>query len=166
MSVKPPYQMAYGKQAIHTIRVNKGCSEAMLEALNGILKLYGTQADIEAHNLHHFGGCYNFRLEARRRVSERPCLRRGHRPRSRAQPVPHQVVRHAQGSGEDLHRPGGRSWRALEPAGRDAHAVRTGALMVSRILSPAEATALQTALNQHSARLVVDGHWGELSACP
>jgi hypothetical protein len=61
VSIKPPYQMVYGKAPIKTIRVNKGCSEAMLEALNGILKLYGSQAGIEAHNLHHFSGCYNFR---------------------------------------------------------------------------------------------------------
>lgn len=35
--------------------------------------------------------------------------------------------------------------------------------MVSRILTPAEATALQTALNAKGASLIIDGHWGELS---
>lgn len=35
--------------------------------------------------------------------------------------------------------------------------------MTGRILTPAEATSLQTALNLHGARLVVDGHYGELS---
>lgn len=34
---------------------------------------------------------------------------------------------------------------------------------VSRILTPAEATSLQTALNAHGAHLEVDGHFGELS---
>lgn len=35
--------------------------------------------------------------------------------------------------------------------------------MVSRILTPAEATAIQKALNDHGASLIVDGHFGELS---
>lgn len=61
VAIKPPYRMVYGSTPISTIRVNKGCSEAMLEALEGLLKLYGSQAAIEAHNLHRFSGCYNFR---------------------------------------------------------------------------------------------------------
>lgn len=61
VKIIPPYQMYFGKVPITGIRVNKGCSDALLEALHGILKLYGTQAAIEAHNMHQFSGCYNFR---------------------------------------------------------------------------------------------------------
>jgi hypothetical protein len=35
--------------------------------------------------------------------------------------------------------------------------------VTARILTPAEATAIQTALNLHGAALTVDGHFGELS---
>jgi hypothetical protein len=34
---------------------------------------------------------------------------------------------------------------------------------VKRILTPAEATSIQTALNEHNAHLTVDGHFGEIS---
>lgn len=61
VAIIPPYSMVFGATPIHSIRVNKGCSEAMLAALTGILRLYGDQKTIEAHNMHRFSGCYNYR---------------------------------------------------------------------------------------------------------
>ncbi len=62
--IVPPYRMVLAwdtKQVVKKITVNVGCAKELHSALSDIKALYGTQAEIEAHGLHLFGGVYNFR---------------------------------------------------------------------------------------------------------
>lgn len=63
-TIEPPYRMFLAwdpKREVKRITVNKGCAEALLAALNGIAKHYGSQAAIQKAGLHLFAGVYNFR---------------------------------------------------------------------------------------------------------
>jgi len=59
----PPFAMKYswGPRVEH-LPIHRKCRDAFGEALLGIKKLYGTQADIEAHRMHLTGGSFMFRL--------------------------------------------------------------------------------------------------------
>ena len=59
----PPYEMrfSWGPRVEH-LPIHHKARDAFGEALLAIKKLYGTQADIEAHRLHLTGGSFMFRL--------------------------------------------------------------------------------------------------------
>ncbi len=59
----PPYAMRYSwGPPVTKLRFHKKCRDAFGEALIAIKKLYGTQAEIEAHRLHLTGGSLMVRL--------------------------------------------------------------------------------------------------------
>lgn len=59
----PPYAMRYSwGPPVTKLRFHRKCRDAFGEALLAIRKLYGTQADIEAHRMHLTGGSLNVRL--------------------------------------------------------------------------------------------------------
>ncbi len=62
-TITPPYAMFYAGKPVRAITVNRGCSDALLAALAGIGKHYGTAAAIKAAGLDQFGGLYNFRVK-------------------------------------------------------------------------------------------------------
>ena len=62
-TIVPPYAMFYAGKPVRAITVNRGCSAALLAALTGIAKHYGTAAAIKAAGLDQFGGLYNFRVK-------------------------------------------------------------------------------------------------------
>lgn len=63
VSIKPPYAMQFSwGPPVGSLRFHRKCADAFGEALLAVKKLYGTQADIEAHRLHLTGGSYMFRL--------------------------------------------------------------------------------------------------------
>ncbi len=59
----PPYDMkfSWGPKVGHLL-FHKKCRDAFGEALLEIKKLYGSQADIEAHRMHLTGGSFMYRL--------------------------------------------------------------------------------------------------------
>lgn len=60
----PPYPMKFSWGApVEYLRFHKKCRDAFGEALLAIKKLYGTQADIEAHRMHLTGGSLMVRLK-------------------------------------------------------------------------------------------------------
>ncbi len=59
----PPYAMRFSwGPKVERLRFHRKCRDAFGEALLAVLKLYGSQTDIEAHNLHLTGGSYMPRL--------------------------------------------------------------------------------------------------------
>ena len=63
VSLIPPYDMnfSWGPKVEH-LQLHKKCRDMFGEALLGIKKLYGTQADINAHRLNLTGGAFMYRL--------------------------------------------------------------------------------------------------------
>jgi hypothetical protein len=63
VDLNPPYAMRYSwGPPVARLRFHRKCRDAFGEALLAIKKLYGTQADIEAHRLHLTGGSLMVRL--------------------------------------------------------------------------------------------------------
>lgn len=60
-TITPPYAIFYSGKPVHAITVNRGCAHALLSALIGIEKHYGSAQAIAAVGLDQFSGCYNFR---------------------------------------------------------------------------------------------------------
>lgn len=60
-TIKPPYAMFYDGKPVRLITVNRGCADALLAALTGIGKHYGTAEALAKVGLDQFSGCYNFR---------------------------------------------------------------------------------------------------------
>lgn len=59
----PPYEMKFSwGPKCEALLFHKKCRDAFGEALLEVKKLYGTQADIEAHRLHLTGGSFMYRL--------------------------------------------------------------------------------------------------------
>lgn len=72
ISITPPYPMLFGwdvdgdgkvNDRVKSIRVNKACAETLEQCLVDIRDLYGSQAEIEKHRMHLYGGCYVFRVK-------------------------------------------------------------------------------------------------------
>jgi hypothetical protein len=60
-TIVPPYAMFYAGKRVSKITVNRACAPALLAALTGIGKHYGTSAALAKAGLDQFGGLYNFR---------------------------------------------------------------------------------------------------------
>lgn len=60
-TIVPPYAMFYAGKPVRLITVNRACAGALLAALQGIGKHYGSAAALKAAGLDQFGGVYNFR---------------------------------------------------------------------------------------------------------
>ena len=59
----PPYDMRFSwGPKVTKLRFHRKCRDAFGEALLGVKRLYGTQADIEAHRMHLTGGSFMVRL--------------------------------------------------------------------------------------------------------
>lgn len=60
-TIVPPYQMYYGPTPISRITCNRAIALPLHDSLQGVLTLCGSQAEVQKHGLHLFGGVYNFR---------------------------------------------------------------------------------------------------------